>query len=79
MTKENEEGKKVEIIEDTKLPGSKFYYGASHAKLINHFYACIENDTDDYIHVKDAQVSMEMIGAIRKSSEKRRRYINDKR
>ncbi|MEK5038215.1 Gfo/Idh/MocA family protein [Sporosarcina sp. FSL K6-3457] len=71
LTKENEEGKKVEIIEDTKLPGSKFYYGASHAKLINHFYACIENDTDDYIHVKDAQVSMEMIGAIRKSSEKK--------
>ncbi len=69
LTKENDEGKKVEVIEDTKLPGSKFYYGASHAKLINHFYACIENDTEDYIHVKDAQTSMEMIGAIRRSSE----------
>ncbi|WP_203247613.1 Gfo/Idh/MocA family protein [Sporosarcina beigongshangi] len=69
LTKENEQGKKVEIIEDTKLPGSKFYYGASHAKLINHFYTCIENNTDNYIHVKDAQASMEMIDAIRKSSE----------
>jgi UDP-N-acetyl-2-amino-2-deoxyglucuronate dehydrogenase len=71
LTKENDEGKKVEVIEDTKLPGSKFYYGASHAKIINHFYGCIENDSDDYIHVKDAQVSMEMIEAIRKSSERR--------
>jgi UDP-N-acetyl-2-amino-2-deoxyglucuronate dehydrogenase len=71
LTKENDEGKKVEVIEDTKLPGSKFYYGASHAKLINHFYECIENDTDNYIHVKDAQASMEMIDAIRKSSERR--------
>ena len=71
LTKENDEGKKVEVIEDTKLPGSKFYYGASHAKLINHFYECIENDTDNYIHVKDAQASMEMIDAIRKSSERK--------
>ena len=71
LTRENEEGKKVEVIEDMKLPGSKFYYGASHAKLINHFYDCIKNDSDDYIHVKDAQVSMEIIDAIRKSSEKK--------
>ena len=71
LTIENDEGKKVEVIEDTKLPGSKFYYGASHAKLINHFYECIENDADNYIHVKDAQTSMEMIDAIRKSSERR--------
>ncbi|MBM7601810.1 putative dehydrogenase [Virgibacillus halotolerans] len=69
LTKANEHGKKEEIIEDKKLPGSKFYYGASHAKLINHFYTCIENDSQDYIHVKDAQTSMEMISAIRRSSE----------
>ena len=71
LTRENEEGKKVEVIEDMKLPGAKFYYGASHAKLINHFYDCIKNDTDDYIHVKDAQVSMEIIDAIRKSSDRK--------
>ena len=50
----NEEGKKERMIEDAKLPGSKFYYGASHAKLINQFYTCIVNNTYDYIHVKDA-------------------------
>lgn len=69
LTKTNEEGKKEKVMEDAKLPGKKFYYGASHDKLINHFYSCIENDTDDYIHVKDAQTSMEMISAIRRSSE----------
>lgn len=69
LTKTNEQGKKEGIIEDKKLPGTKFYYGASHAKLINHFYTCIENDSQDYIRVKDAQTSMEMISAIRRSSE----------
>ncbi|WP_077325443.1 Gfo/Idh/MocA family protein [Virgibacillus siamensis] len=69
LTKLNDDGKKEKVIEDTKLPGAKFYYGASHAKLINHFYFCIENDTDDYIHAKEAQTSMEIINAIRGSSE----------
>ena len=50
--------KRKEWLRMTKLPGSKFYYGASHTKLINHFYSCIENDTNDYIHVKDAQPSI---------------------
>ncbi|WP_085993641.1 Gfo/Idh/MocA family protein [Oceanobacillus senegalensis] len=69
LTKTNEDGKKVRVIEDEKLPGAKFYYGASHSKLINHFYSCIEKDTHDYIQVKEAQISMEMISAIRRSSE----------
>ena len=69
LTRVNEEGKKERMVEDAKLPGSKFYYGASHTKLINHFYTCIENDTSDYVHVKDALPSIEIIDAIRKSSE----------
>ena len=69
LTKINGDGEAVEIIEDSKLPGSKFYYGASHAKLIHRFYDCIEYHLDDYVHVKDAFVSMEMIDAIRKSSD----------
>ncbi|RDW21884.1 gfo/Idh/MocA family oxidoreductase [Oceanobacillus arenosus] len=69
LTKTNAEGKKEKVIEDAKLPGAKFYYGASHSKLINHFYTCIEEDSQDYIHARDAQISMEMISAIRRSSE----------
>jgi UDP-N-acetyl-2-amino-2-deoxyglucuronate dehydrogenase len=69
LTRVTEEGKKVELVEDAKLPGSKFYYGASHAKIINQFYQCIIQDTQEYVHAKDALVSIEMIDAIRKSSE----------
>ena len=72
LTQSDDDGRKEEIIEDKKLPGTKFYYGASHAKLINQFYECIQNDTDDYIHAKDAQISMEMIQAIRDSSDNRK-------
>ncbi|MGJ9460359.1 Gfo/Idh/MocA family protein [Oceanobacillus sp. CF4.6] len=69
LTKTNDKGEKERVIEDAKLPGAKFYYGASHSKLINYFYTCIENDSQEYIHAKDAQKSMEIISAIRRSSE----------
>ena len=38
-------------------------------KLINQFYSCIANNTNDYVHVKDALPSIQIIDAIRKSSE----------
>ncbi|MCM2533819.1 Gfo/Idh/MocA family oxidoreductase [Neobacillus pocheonensis] len=72
LTRVNENGKKEELIEDTKLPGTKFYYGASHVKLINHFYTCISKNTQEYVHVKDALISLQMIDAIRQSSEEKR-------
>lgn len=66
------DGTQRKIEEDRKLPGTKFYYGASHVKLINEFYECIQQNTDGYIHAKEAQVSMEMIEAIRESSDSRK-------
>ncbi len=69
LTKVDEDGKKEEIIEDTKLSGTKFYYGASHIKIIDTFYSCIRNNTQDYVHVEDTLPSIEIIDAIRKSSE----------
>ena len=68
LTRLNENDEKEKIIEDAKLPGTKFYYGASHSKLINKFYSCIKNNNKDYVHVKDALISIKMIDAIRKSS-----------
>ncbi|GAE91879.1 dehydrogenase [Gracilibacillus boraciitolerans JCM 21714] len=56
LTMTNNEGEKVKLVEDEKLPGSKFYYGASHMKLIHHFYDQIKQDGNDYIHAKDAQI-----------------------
>ncbi|APH05146.1 Gfo/Idh/MocA family protein [Bacillus weihaiensis] len=69
LTKVDEDGKKEDIIEDAKLPGTKFYYGASHLKIIDTFYSCIRNNTQDYVHVEDALTSIEIIDAIRQSSE----------
>ncbi len=73
LTRANEEDKKIELATDDRLTGTKFYYGASHAKLINRFYQCIASDSDKYTHVKDALMSMKMIDAIRQSSEEKRR------
>jgi len=70
LTKVDAHGEKTVIIEDQKLPGSKFYYGASHARLINRFYEAVQTKTDDYIHVKEGLMAMKMIDAIRTSSRK---------
>jgi len=75
LTKMNDDVQKVEIIEDAKLPGSKFYYGASHAKLINHFYTCLKEHTDSYIYAKDGLIAMKMIDAIYKSSQKEQKIL----
>lgn len=62
------DGRKEKLIEDAKLPGEKFYYGASHAKLIDIFYRCLANNSQAYVHVRDAVTSVRMIDAIRCSS-----------
>lgn len=64
-----EDGSRVYLTEDAKLPGTKFYYGASHGKLIRKFYEAIENDSQDYIHVRDAVMSIRLIDAIHRSGK----------
>ncbi|OAB40177.1 Gfo/Idh/MocA family protein [Paenibacillus antarcticus] len=72
LTRLNVRGEKEELIEDTKLLGTKSYYGASHVRLIDQFYSCIATNAQDYVHVKDALIAMKMIDTIRKSSEVKR-------
>lgn len=60
----------VKLTEDERLQGDKFYYGAGHHKLINQFYHCILEKKSDYIHAKDALISLRIIDAIEKSSIK---------
>ena len=38
-----------------------------HAKLIAKFYRAIEQNTDDYIHVRDALMSIRLIDAVQKA------------
>ena len=64
-----ENGEKERLIEDAKLPGAKFYYGASHKKLIGKFYRALEENTQDYLHVKDAVMSIRLIDAIKEAGK----------
>ncbi len=61
------DGSRVKLIEDAKLSGSKFYYGASHSKIIAEFYKALEENTQVYLHVKDAVMSIRLIDAIQES------------
>ncbi len=58
---------KERLAEDAKLSGSRFYYGASHGKLIEKFYDSIEKNNQDYLHVRDAFMSMRLIDSIQES------------
>lgn len=55
------------LVEDETLPGSKIYYGPGHKDCIEQFYQAILNDTSDYIHLRDANITMEMVDAIKQS------------
>lgn len=61
------DGSREKLEEDARLPGTKFYYGASHGKLIRKFYEAIEADSQEYLHVKDAVMSIRLIDAIHQS------------
>ena len=69
LTRKDSDGTMTTLCEDARLPGSKFYFGASHSKLIDKFYHALETGGDDYIHVKDAQMSIRLIDAIFRSGK----------
>lgn len=62
------EGRKV-ICTAPKLDGIKFYYGASHSRLIARFYRAVESGSDDYIHVKDAVMVIRLMERIFQSGK----------
>lgn len=64
LYKLNSDGERELLCADEILQGEKFYYGSSHGRLIKKFYAAIENQTDDYVHVKEARLSNKVIDTI---------------
>ena len=64
-----EGGEMTLLAEDARLPGAKFYYGASHAKLIRMFYEDLESGERRYPRAADGVMSMRMIDAVRASSK----------
>ncbi len=65
----NPDGSRDKLCENEKMPGAKFYFGASHSKLVAKFYKALETGGDDYIHVRDAVMSIRLIDAICTSSK----------
>lgn len=63
------DGTHERLCEDARMPGTKFYYGASHKKLVAQFYRALEENTDNYIHVRDAAMSIRLIDAIHKAGQ----------
>lgn len=64
----SEDGSETMLVEDAKLPGAKFYYGASSEKLIARFYRALEGEGDAYVHVHEAEPVIHLIDAIKESS-----------
>ena len=71
LYKLNEDGTRERLVEDAKMPGTKFYYGASHGKLIDKFYKALEENTQDYVHIKDAFMSIRLIDSIQEAGRTR--------
>lgn len=51
------------------LEGIKFYYGASHSRLIDRFRRAVESGSDDYIHVADAVMVIRLMQTIFQSAK----------
>lgn len=68
LYKRDENGARILVCEDDRLPGTKFYYGASHATAIAAYYAAFEAGTQNYIHAREGYRCMQMIDAIRTSA-----------
>lgn len=68
LMRRDSDGSRHLICEDRRMPGTKFYYGASHSELITGFYAAMEAGTENYIHASDGVMSIRLIDAIVRSA-----------
>lgn len=52
--------------------GVRFYYGASHAKMVERFRLAVETGGDDYVHVRDAVMVIRLMETIFQSAKEDR-------
>lgn len=62
------DGSRKEICKAPKLEGIKFYYGASHARLIARFYKAVQDNTEDYIHISEGAMIVKLMDSIFRSA-----------
>ena len=64
LYKINKDSSREVICKAPVLEGIKFYYGASHTRMIERFRKAVESGSDDYIHVKDAVMVIRLMETI---------------
>ena len=68
LSKIEADGSRTVICRAPKLEGIKFYYGASHTRLIARFYNAVKDNTDDYIHISEGAMIVKLMDSIFRSS-----------
>lgn len=69
LYKVNPDSSREVVVKAPVLEGIKFYYGASHSKMVERFRKAVETGSDDYIHVKDAVMVIRLMETIFQSSK----------
>lgn len=69
LYKINKDSSREVIVKAPVLEGIKFYYGASHSRMIERFRKAVESGSDDYIHVKDAVMVIRLMETIFQSGK----------
>ena len=64
LYKINKDSSREVICKAPVLEGIKFYYGASHTRMIERFRKAVASGSDDYIHVKDAVMVIRLMETI---------------
>lgn len=68
LYKVNPDSSREVIVKAPKLEGIKFYYGASHARLIARFYKAVAENSQDYIHISDGAMIIRLMDSIFRSA-----------
>ncbi len=68
LYKVNPDSSREVIVKAPKLEGIKFYYGASHARLIARFYKAVADNSQDYIHISDGAMIIRLMDSIFRSA-----------
>ena len=68
LYKVNSDASREVITKAPVLEGIKFYYGASHARLIARLYKAVAENTDDYIHISEGAMVVRLMDSIFRSA-----------
>jgi len=68
LYKVNPDSSREVIVKAPRLEGIKFYYGASHTRLIARFYKAVAENSDDYMHISEGAMVVKLMDTILRSS-----------